>query len=239
MTLDCRGGEVKKLICLLGIIPIVLNAQIPDKEYVQFCFASSRTASMAAQEISFLKVKTDKINKVNECIDIYVAPRRVNLFIKFTKLKFPNVKVLEISSNFSKRQCDLELKEESFINSIHLNAGIDNSKASLGSGKLKRKNTKISNLILLEGLEGHVDYNGHKITVLCFIKREGLEIKFTYTSKDFSINSTRFIQKNKSIELGGLTQSQSGDQDKKSLKAGLNFSSFETNKDYKLFIKAK
>ena len=240
MTLDCRGSEMKLVFSLILIYFLLVPAYANEPEYVQMCFNGQNTAAKAYKEISFLKAKSDKLNLVNECIDLYVAKNRVELFIKFTRMKFPYVKVLELSSKISNRQCEFEVREEMEANFVRSNIGIKpRNGVNLREKKAKNISSKISKMVLTEGLPGSINYKGHKILITCAVKRNGIEIKFTYTSKEFSINSARYINRNQEIELGSFNENTDDTQNTKSIGNGIGATSMKKDKAYKLYIKAK
>lgn len=227
----------------LFFVLFCLNAFAQDTLLI-FC---SRTHSSLELKsgIGHFTTKNDKIiTSGADCIEIFTTKQREELITKIMKLKFSDLSI-KTTNSIEAKVCSIQVEKRKQKKTSNQNISIGQFSQFRQSDD-KNTSSEISFLNINENSAGNINVNGTDIQLKCrVINKDTYEVKLSLSSintdgtNSQNISTTINLNKNSSIEIGGIVKNLNGNSDSKGIPSGINYNMQNGQEETKIYLSIK
>ena len=204
---------------------------------LSFCSDNLNELTQIKKNINFLKIPEDKIQRDSSCILVNTSQDREDLFFKFIKAKFNNIKYSSTNDSFH-RSCHLKIVKKTLIKGNDHSIGNTNAQINLRGNDFKQAIEEEIIIKTFEKKELLVTIDQAQFQITCTINKTGYQLSTRSSSPRFKLNTNITVPFGSSAELGKYNKLKQGDN--KLLGISRNqFSASQSNEFIQLTIHAQ
>lgn len=177
---------------------------------LSFCSDNAIELAQIKKNIHFLKIPEDKIQRDSSCILVNTSQERENLFFKFIKGKFNNIKYSSTNDSFN-RSCHLKIVKKTLIKGNVNSIGNNNTQINLRANDFKRAVEEEIIIKTFEKKELSVTIDQAQFQITCSINKTGYQLSTSSSSPRFKLHTNITVPFGSSAELGQYNKLKQND----------------------------
>ena len=200
--------------------------------------SSSVSAKEILKHVNFLKINSDRVQSSKRCVEVLTFERREKLYTNYLKQKISDIQITSTEGETFNKECRFEFIQKEITNNKTRSVGHNKKDIFLGDKSRSGLKQSRSYIVTQEKKSAQISLDKSSFYLKCRVTSTGYQVDLFTDSSDISLSSSLHIQKNRVVEIGRYTASDTNDD--RNLQVIRNrLDSRKNKKTVFLYLKAK